>query len=101
MKRALVSVSDKSGLVEFAGDLVNLGYVIVSTGGTFKELHENEIPVERVSDITGFPEILDGRVKTLHPSVHGGILARKDAEHTEELARQNIQRFDHRRCPVR
>ncbi len=91
MKRALVSVSDKTGLVEFVKELASMGYEIVSTGGTFKEIHEAEIPVKRVSDVTGFPEILDGRVKTLHPNIHGGILARADQE--EELKAKGIDRF--------
>ncbi len=91
MKRALVSVSDKTGLVEFVKELASMGYEIVSTGGTFKELHEAEVPVQRVSDVTGFPEILDGRVKTLHPNIHGGILARADQD--EELKAKGIDRF--------
>jgi len=94
VKRALVSVSDKTGLVKFIKELASMGYEIVSTGGTFKEIHEAEIPVQRVSDITGFPEILDGRVKTLHPNIHGGILAREDAEHEEELKSKEIARFN-------
>ena len=94
MKRALVSVSDKTGLVKFVKELASLGYEIVSTGGTFKEIHENEIPVQRVSDVTGFPEILDGRVKTLHPAIHGGILARDDDEHEEQLKSKDIARFN-------
>ena len=93
MKRALVSVSDKTGLVNFVRELNTLGYEIVSTGGTFKELHENGISVQRVSEITGFPEILDGRVKTLHPNIHAGILAREDEEHEEELKSKEIKRF--------
>ena len=92
-KRALVSVSDKTGLLAFARSLVGLGYGIVSTGGTYKELHENGIPLERVCDITGFPEILDGRVKTLHPAIHAGILARKGEEHEQELRERGISRF--------
>jgi phosphoribosylaminoimidazolecarboxamide formyltransferase/IMP cyclohydrolase len=94
VKRALVSVSDKTGLLDFAKSLVGMGYRIVSTGGTFMELHENGIPVERVSDVTGFPEILDGRVKTLHPAIHAGILARKNEEHQQELTARGIERFD-------
>ena len=94
MKRALVSVSDKTGLVDFVKELASLGYEIVSTGGTFKEIHENGIPVQRVSDVTGFPEILDGRVKTLHPAIHGGILASDDAEHEEQLKSKDIARFN-------
>ncbi|MFO7619177.1 MAG: bifunctional phosphoribosylaminoimidazolecarboxamide formyltransferase/IMP cyclohydrolase [Thermoplasmata archaeon] len=93
-KRALISVSDKTGLLEFSRELVDLGYGIVSTGGTYKELHENGIPVERVSDVTGFPEILGGRVKTLHPTIHAGILAKDDDEHQKELKQHGIGRFN-------
>ena len=94
MKRALVSVSDKTGLVDFVRELAGMDYEIVSTGGTFKEIHENGIPVRRVSDVTGFPEILGGRVKTLHPAIHGGILATENPEHQEQLKTQKISRFD-------
>ncbi|MDP3589207.1 MAG: bifunctional phosphoribosylaminoimidazolecarboxamide formyltransferase/IMP cyclohydrolase, partial [Methylobacter sp.] len=75
--RALVSVSDKSGIVDFCRELNQLGIEILSTGGTAKTLAENNIPATEVSDYTGFPEMMDGRVKTLHPKVHGGILARR------------------------
>ncbi|MDO9162622.1 MAG: bifunctional phosphoribosylaminoimidazolecarboxamide formyltransferase/IMP cyclohydrolase [Methylococcaceae bacterium] len=75
--RALVSVSDKSGIVEFCRELSGLGVELLSTGGTFKTLSENNIPATEVSDYTGFPEMMDGRVKTLHPKVHGGILGRR------------------------
>src|ERR1051325_3354453 len=78
IERAVVSVSDKNGIVEFARGLVRLGIEIVSTGGTATMLRENNIPVRDVSDLTGFPEMMDGRVKTLHPKLHGGILARRD-----------------------
>ena len=78
MKRALVSVSDKSGLVEFVSGLKELGWEIIATGGTRKLLDDNGIQTIGISDVTGFPEILDGRVKTLHPKVHGGILARRE-----------------------
>ena len=77
IKRALISVSDKSGIVEFAKQLQEQGVEILSTGGTFKLLGENNITVTEVSDYTGFPEMMDGRVKTLHPKVHGGILGRR------------------------
>lgn len=80
MKRALISVSDKSGIVEFAKKLKELGWELLSTGGTFKLLNESGVDVKEVSEITEFPEILDGRVKTLHPNVHGGILYRRDLE---------------------
>ncbi len=77
IKRALVSVSDKTGIVEFCTALHQLGIVIVSTGGTARLLAENKIPVIEISDYTGFPEMMDGRVKTLHPKVHGGLLGRR------------------------
>jgi phosphoribosylaminoimidazolecarboxamide formyltransferase/IMP cyclohydrolase len=77
IKRALISVSDKSGIVEFARELSQLGVEILSTGGTYKLIKENDIAVTEVSEYTGFPEMMDGRVKTLHPKVHGGILGRR------------------------
>jgi phosphoribosylaminoimidazolecarboxamide formyltransferase/IMP cyclohydrolase len=77
IKRALISVSDKSGIVEFSRSLVQFGVEILSTGGTYKLLKDNNIPVVEVSDYTGFPEMMDGRVKTLHPKIHGGILGRR------------------------
>lgn len=83
IKRALISVYDKEGVISFAKGLVDLGVRLISTGGTFRHLQEAGLPVALVSDITGFPEILSGRVKTLHPKVHGGILARRD--HPEDL----------------
>ena len=93
--RAILSVSDKTGLVEFARGLVELGIEVYSTGGTHTALSAEAIPVRSLSDLTGFPEILDGRVKTLHPGVHGGILARRDRpEHLEELARHGLQTID-------
>jgi len=89
--RAIISVSDKTGVTDFAQGLSRLGFEIFSTGGTKKALAAAKVPVKSVSEITGFPEILDGRVKTLHPMVHGGILAnRKVAAHMEELAKHNI-----------
>lgn len=92
---ALISVSDKAGLVDFARGLTDLGFIIVSTGGTKKALSEVGIPVKSVSELTGFPEILDGRVKTLHPVVYGGILARRDVEEdTLQLERRNIGFID-------
>lgn len=93
MKRALLSVYDKTGLLQFAKRLVAVGYEIVSSGGTAAELESGGIPVERVSEVTGAPEILDGRVKTLHPSIHGGILAR-GPEDDAELETNRIDRFD-------
>ncbi len=93
--RALVSVFDKTGLDELARGLTRLGIGIVSTGGTLKALQEKGIPVIAVSDVTGFPEMLEGRVKTLHPKIHGGILAkRSDAAHLDALAEQGIERID-------
>lgn len=93
--RALVSVSDKTGIVDFSRALVELGWEIVSTGGTLRELQAGGVPAVSVSDITGFPEILDGRVKTLHPAVHGGLLARRDApEHREQMAEHQITPID-------
>ncbi|MFA6849508.1 MAG: IMP cyclohydrolase [Selenomonadaceae bacterium] len=78
IKRALISVSDKTGIVEFARKLNEAGVEIISTGGTMKAIKEAGIPVMYVSDVTGFPEIMDGRVKTLNPYIHGGILAVRD-----------------------
>ncbi|MCL0098458.1 bifunctional phosphoribosylaminoimidazolecarboxamide formyltransferase/IMP cyclohydrolase [Dehalococcoidia bacterium] len=93
--RAILSVSNKTGLVDFARGLVDLQVEIFSTGGTEKTLLEAGVPVRSISDITGFPEILDGRVKTLHPAVHGGILARRDLpSHVEELAASRIGTID-------
>ena len=81
-KRALISVSDKTGIVEFAKELVGMGFEIISTGGTSKALKKEKINTIDISDVTGFPEMLDGRVKTLHPKIHGGLLAlRKDKNH--------------------
>jgi phosphoribosylaminoimidazolecarboxamide formyltransferase/IMP cyclohydrolase len=94
-RRALVSVFDKKGLDVLARGLARLGVEIVSTGGTLKFLQELGVPVVSVSDVTGFPEILDGRVKTLHPRIHGGILARRDADdHTAQLAEHGIDPID-------
>ncbi|HXT50458.1 MAG TPA: bifunctional phosphoribosylaminoimidazolecarboxamide formyltransferase/IMP cyclohydrolase [Thermoanaerobaculia bacterium] len=94
-RRALLSVSDKTGLLDFARGLVALGIEIVSTGGTAKTLAEAGVPVTTVSEVTGFPEILDGRVKTLHPKVHGGILAdRGKAAHLAALDTHGITRID-------
>lgn len=93
-KRALVSVSDKTGLAEFIGGLVELGFEIVSTGGTRKHLEEAGIPVINISEYTSFPEIMDGRVKTLHPKVHGAILGCPDVpHHAEAIAEHGIIPF--------
>jgi len=95
IKRALVSVSDKTGIVEFCRVLKNFGVEIISTGGTAKALMENNIPVIEVSDYTGFPEMLDGRVKTLHPKIHGGLLAlRENSAHMQTLKDHNIGLID-------
>jgi phosphoribosylaminoimidazolecarboxamide formyltransferase/IMP cyclohydrolase len=87
--RALISVSNKNGVVEFAKDLENLGYEIVSTGGTFKKLKENGISAIEISEVTKFPEMFDGRVKTLNPLVHGGILHRRDNKEDVEIAKEH------------
>ncbi|MBI4199435.1 MAG: bifunctional phosphoribosylaminoimidazolecarboxamide formyltransferase/IMP cyclohydrolase [Chloroflexi bacterium] len=93
--KALLSVYDKAGLVDFARALHGLGYGLVSTGGTHKALAEAGLPVQQVSDLTGFPEMLDGRVKTLHPKVHGGILARRDVpDHVSQLKKLGIEPID-------
>src|SRR5687768_1805352 len=95
MPRALLSVSDKSGLIEFARGLRALDWEIISTGGTAKALRDAAIPVRDVAEVTHFPEMLDGRVKTLHPVVHGGLLARRDVEeHMTALAEQGIDTID-------
>lgn len=93
--RALISVSDKSGIVELAKELVDLGVEIISTGGTYKKLKEADIPAIEVAELTGFPECLDGRVKTLHPVVHAGLLAiRSNPSHMKQLADLNIETID-------
>ncbi len=93
--RAIISVSDKAGVTDFAKELSQLGFEIFSTGGTKKALEEAKVPVKSVSELTGFPEILDGRVKTLHPIIYGGILARRDLpEHMAQLAENNIEAID-------
>ncbi|MBT2866648.1 bifunctional phosphoribosylaminoimidazolecarboxamide formyltransferase/IMP cyclohydrolase [Chromobacterium violaceum] len=95
IERALISVSDKNGVLEFARELSALGVHILSTGGTAKLLLEAGLPVTEVSDYTGFPEMLDGRVKTLHPKVHGGILGRRDLpEHVATMAEHGIGNID-------
>ena len=93
-KRALISVSDKTGIVDFARGIVELGFELISTGGTYKALAEANIPVKYVSEITGFPEIMDGRVKTLHPLIHGGILAQDCVEHKEQMEQNGISFID-------
>ena len=95
IKRALISVSDKTGVVAFAKKLHAAGVEIVSTGGTMRALKEAGIPVMYVSDVTGFPEIMDGRVKTLNPYIHGGILAVRDnPEHQQAMQTHKITPID-------
>ncbi len=93
VKRALISVSDKTGLIDFAQELSKLGVEILSTGGTYKQLLANNIPAVEVSEYTGSPEIMDGRVKTLHPKIHGGILARRDIDQAV-MAENDIHGID-------
>jgi phosphoribosylaminoimidazolecarboxamide formyltransferase/IMP cyclohydrolase len=92
--RALLSVSDKKGLVEFARRLHQTGVQLIASGGTARQLADAALPVVAVEDLTGFPEILAGRVKTLHPAIHGGILARRTPEHLEELERYGLAPID-------
>ncbi len=94
MPRALLSVSDKRGLADFARGLTALGYEIVSTGGTLANLRQAGVEAVAVADVTGFPEILGGRVKTLHPRIHGGLLARRDDAHLDELRQHDITPID-------
>src|SRR3954471_13816486 len=95
MPTALLSVSDKTGLIDFAKGLVQLGWGLISTGGTAKALREAGVPVREVSEITQFPEMLDGRVKTLHPAIHGALLARRDVpEHMNALREHGISLID-------
>lgn len=93
--RALVSVSDKTGIVDFTKELAALGIEIISTGGTYNKLKEAGVPAIEISELTGFPECLEGRVKTLHPIVHAGLLAMKSKpEHMKQLADLKIQTID-------
>jgi phosphoribosylaminoimidazolecarboxamide formyltransferase / IMP cyclohydrolase len=93
--KALISVTDKSGIVEFARELIHLNFEILSTGGTAKTLQAAGLPVTEVSAYTGFPEILDGRVKTLQPKIHGGLLGRRqDPRHREQMQALNIEPID-------
>jgi len=93
--RAIISVSNKAGIADFAQGLQELDIEIFSTGGTKKSMEECGIKVHSISELTSFPEILDGRVKTLHPAVHGGILARRDLpQHLAELAKNHIETID-------
>ncbi|MBA4391981.1 MAG: IMP cyclohydrolase [Desulfobacca sp.] len=94
-KKALISVTDKSGIVELAQELVTLGFEILSTGGTAKALQTAGVPVSEVSTYTGFPEILDGRVKTLQPKIHGGLLGRRsDPGHRRQMQELGIEPID-------
>jgi len=95
IKRAVISVTDKSGVVEFAKSLSELGVQILSTGGTAKAIREGGIPVIDIAEYTGFPEMLDGRVKTLHPKVHGGLLGMRDnPEHVKMMEEHGIENID-------
>jgi phosphoribosylaminoimidazolecarboxamide formyltransferase / IMP cyclohydrolase len=95
IRRSIISVYDKTGVLEFAKELVNHNVEIISTGGTYKYLKENEIPVTSISDVTGFPEILDGRVKTLHPNIHAGLLAvLENPKHMDEIGKLSIKPID-------
>src|ERR1019366_7815554 len=95
IKRALISVTDKTGLVEFATGLRDLGVDIISTGGTARALHEGGVAVREVSEVTGFPEMLDGRLKTINPRIAGGVLAmRGKPEHMQAIAEHGIPAID-------
>ncbi|HBG18360.1 MAG TPA: IMP cyclohydrolase [Desulfobulbaceae bacterium] len=95
IERALISLTDKSGIEGFAKELAGLGIELLSTGGTAKKLREAGLAVKDVSDFTGFPEMLDGRVKTLHPKVHGGILnQRANPEHQRQCAENGLKNID-------
>ncbi len=95
IKRAILSVTDKSGIQEFAKRLHEMGVELISTGGTAKTIRDAGVPVKDVSEITGFPEMMDGRVKTLHPKVHGGILAIRDDEtHCNQMKEHGIPEID-------
>src|SRR5215510_7763880 len=95
IKRALISVSDKTGIIEFAQELKSYGVEIISTGGTAKILRDAGIEVRDVSDVTGFPEMMDGRIKTLHPKIHGALLGLRDnAQHVETMRAQSIEPID-------
>ena len=95
IKRALISVSDKTGIIEFAAELIDFGVEIISTGGTAQSLREDGIDVTEVSEITGFPEMMDGRVKTLHPKIHGAFLALSDNdEHLAAMKTHGIEPID-------
>src|SRR5437764_11783706 len=93
--RALLSVSDKTGIIEFARGLADLGVELISTGGTARQLADAGIPVRSITDLTGFPEIMDGRVKTLHPKLYGGVLAlRSDSAHMQAAREHDVEFVD-------
>lgn len=95
VRRALISVSHKEGVLDFARNISQLGIEILSTGGTAKLLRDGGVPVKDVSEFTGFPEMLDGRVKTLHPKVHGGLLGRRNnPDHVKQMQQHGIQPID-------
>src|SRR5437870_1676995 len=95
IRRALISVSDKTGIVEFAHDLKTFGVEIISTGGTAKALRDAGIEVRDISDVTGFPEMMDGRIKTLHPKIHGALLGLRDnPEHVAAMREHHIESID-------
>src|SRR5213593_2684239 len=95
ISRALISVSDKTGIVEFARELKSFGVEIISTGGTAKTLRDAGIEVRDVSEVTGFPEMMDGRIKTLHPLIHGALLGLRDnSEHIAAMREHNIEPID-------
>src|SRR5690349_9543635 len=95
IRRVLISVTDKTGIIDFARELHQLGAELISTGGTARMVRESGTPVQDVSDLTGFPEMLDGRVKTLHPKISGGILAiRSREEHMQALRDHDIRPID-------
>ena len=95
IKTALISVSDKSGVVDFAGKLCQMGVKIISTGGTARALSEAGLSVTGIESVTGFPEMMNGRVKTLHPKIHGALLGLRDnADHTDAMEKHNIEPID-------
>jgi phosphoribosylaminoimidazolecarboxamide formyltransferase/IMP cyclohydrolase len=95
IERAIISLTDKSGISDFAKSLAGFGVEILSTGGTARALREAGVPVKDISEYTGFPEMLDGRVKTLHPKVHGGLLGVRDnPEHVEKMKEHGIKNID-------
>ena len=97
--RALISVYDKTGLIELATALAGAGVEIVSTGSTAAKIAEAGVPVTPVDDVTGFPEVLEGRVKTLHPMIHAGILAdQRKADHREQISELGVKAFDSDGC---